>query len=337
MFKKSIIIVAIAALIFTAPVMATEGASDSNNTEGEIAAVVNGEKITVRELDQYANLQQLIMSLYQNNQQFAQLLLQTEAGQDLLNEYRKTKMDSMITKELLKMEAKKRNIELTEQEKNDMFEQQLNSIKQSNNFTDEQLLSALNQQGVSSLEEYKTMFLEGNRENLLINKLMMEVTNNVSVSDEQAKEYYDNNKNQYEYDEQVNASHILVKSEEKAKEVMNKLNDGKDFAKLAEEYSQGPSAKEGGKIGFFEKGDMVPEFEEKAFDMKIGEISDDPVKTDYGYHIIKINDKKESGVASFEEVKNNIKQNLANQKRQSAWDDFVNELRENAEIEKKLD
>ena len=120
MFKKSIIFVAIAALIFTVPVMATEGASDSNNSEGEIAAIVNGEKITVRELDQYANIQQLVMSLYQNNQQFAQLLLQTEAGQDLLNEYRKTKMDSMITKELLKMEAEKRNIELTEQIYNSM-------------------------------------------------------------------------------------------------------------------------------------------------------------------------------------------------------------------------
>lgn len=336
MFKKTIIFAAIVALLFTTPIMATEGTS-SDESEAELAAIVNGEKITISELDQFANMQQLIMSLYQNNQQFTQLLLQTEAGQDLLNEYRKTKLDGMITMELLKMEAEKRNIELSEEEKNEMFNQQLASIKQNNNLTDEQLLSSLNEQGISSLEEYKGMFLENNKNNLVINKLMQEVTNEVNISDEEAKEYYNNNKNQYEYGEQINASHILLKDEEKVEEVLNKVNNGEKFAELAEEYSQGPTAEDGGKLGFFEKGDMVPAFEEKAFNLEVGEISEEAVKTDYGYHIIKITDKKEAGVASFEEVKSNIKENLSNQQRQKAWDEFVNQLRDEAKIEKKLD
>jgi len=336
MFKKSFIFVAILVLMFTTPIIATEGTS-SNESEADLAAIVDGEKITISELDQFANMQQLIMSLYQSNQQFTQLLLQTEAGQDLLNEYRKTKLDGMITMELLKMEAEKRNIELSEEEKDKMFNQQLASIKQNNNLTNDQLLSSLNEQGISSLEEYKGMFLENNKDNLVINKLMQEVTNEVKISDEKAKEYYNNNKNQYEYGEQVNASHILLKDEEKVDEVLNKLDDGKEFAELAEEYSQGPTAKDGGKLGFFSEGEMVPAFEEKAFDLEVGEVSNEAVKTDYGYHIIKVTDKKEAGVASFEEVKSNIKENLSNQQRQKSWEEFVNQLRDEAEIEKKLD
>ena len=336
MFKKSIIFLAIVVLMFTTPIIATESTS-SNESEVDLAAVVNGEKITISELDQFANMQQLIMSLYQSNQQFTQLLLQSEAGQDLLNEYRKTKLDGMITMELLKMEAEKRNVELSEDEKDKMFNEQLASIKQKNNLTNDQLLSTLNEQGISSLEEYKGMFLENNKDNLLINKLMQEVTNKVNISDEEAKEYYNNNKNQYEYGEQVNASHILLKEEKKVEEVLNKVDNGKNFAKLAEEYSQGPTAEKGGKLGFFAKGEMVPAFEEKAFDLEVGEISDEAVKTDYGYHIIKVTDKKEAGVASFEEVKSNIKENLSSKERQKAWNEFVKQLREEAEIEKKLD
>ena len=198
-------------------------------------------------------------------------------------------------------------------------------------------MSALSQQGISSLDQYKQMFLENNKGNLLINKLMNEVTKDISISDEEAKKYYNNNKNQYEHKEQLKASHILVKSKEKAEEVLNKLNNGDKFAKLAEEYSQGPSSKNGGSLGYFSKGEMVPAFEKAAFDMKVGEITDKPVKTDYGYHIIKVEDKKESGTASFKDVKDNIKQQLASERKQSKWSDFVKQLKEEADIEKKLD
>lgn len=338
MFKKSIVILAIAVLVFTIPVMAEEGAAntDSKSSEPKVAAVVNGEKITVNEVDQFANTQKLVMTLYQNNQQFAQLLLQTESGQNLLNEFRKTKLDSLVTMELLKMKAEDKNINLSQQEKNSMFQQQVNSIKQSNKFNDEQLMSALSKQGISSLDQYKKMFLENNKSNLLINKLMQEVTGDISVSDEAAREYYNNNKNQFKNKEQINASHILVKDKEKADEVMKKLNNGTDFSKLAEEYSQGPTAKKGGDLGYFSKGQMVPAFEKAAFAMKPGEISKEPVKTDYGYHIIKVKGKKESDISTFEEVKNNIKQKLLNQKRQNKWTDYVSNLRKEATIEKKL-
>lgn len=337
MFKKSIIIMTLLTLLFTIPTLATEGDSDTQSTKEEIVAVVNGEKISITELDQYANMQQLVMQLYQSNQQFTQLLLQSEAGQNLMNKYRKTKLDGLITSELLKMEAKNRNIKLNEEEKDQMFNQQLEKIKSSNNMSEEQLLSTLSQQGISSLDEYKKVFLESNSENLLVNKLMQEVTSDIDISDERAKEYYNNNKSEFEHQKQVNASHILVNDEETANEVIENLNNGDDFAELAKEYSEGPSASDGGKIGFFQKGDMVAPFEEKAFDMDVGEITDKAVKTEYGYHVIKINDTKEAGTASFEEVKSSIKENLANNEKQNIWDQFVRELRDEAEIEKKLD
>ena len=91
---------------------------------------------------------------------------------------------------------------------------------------------------------------------------------------------------------QVRASHILVKTETEANDVMKKLNAGKDFAELARLYSTCPSGKKGGDLGFFGKGQMVKEFESAAFSMEKGQVTQKPVKTQHGYHIIKVTDKK---------------------------------------------
>ncbi|MBR2254256.1 MAG: peptidyl-prolyl cis-trans isomerase [Candidatus Methanomethylophilaceae archaeon] len=89
----------------------------------------------------------------------------------------------------------------------------------------------------------------------------------------------------------VNASHILVKNAKDAESIMSRLQKGEDFAELAKRYSKCPSKSKGGNLGWFGKGEMVPEFEKAAFEGKIGEIVG-PVKTEFGYHIIKINDQK---------------------------------------------
>jgi foldase protein PrsA len=123
-------------------------------------------------------------------------------------------------------------------------------------------------------------------------------TKNVKVTEEELKKYYD------EYKPKVKASHILVDDEKTAKEIKEKLEKGADFAKLAKEYSKDTgSAANGGDLGWFGPGKMVKEFEDAAYSLKVGEISD-PVKTDYGYHIIKVTDKEEK--KSFEEMKDEI-------------------------------
>jgi foldase protein PrsA len=130
---------------------------------------------------------------------------------------------------------------------------------------------------------------------LLRQKAAME---DIKVTEKELKEYYDN------YKPKIRASHILVKDEKTAKEIKAKLDKGEDFAKLAKKYSQDPgSAANGGDLGWFGPGKMVKEFEDAAYKLKVGQVSD-PVKTDYGYHIIKVTDKEEK--KPFNEMKEEI-------------------------------
>ena len=168
---------------------------------------------------------------------------------------------------------------------------------------------------------------------------------NTKITEEEMKKYYDEHKKTY-VDDEVRASHILIstvdpktkkpvsddkkkEAKKKAEEVYKKVKAGDDFAKLAKEYSDDKSsAVNGGDLGFFSKGQMVPEFEKAAFGMDKGEISD-IVESQFGYHIIKVTDKKYKEY-TFDEVKNNIKQNLLYKK----YTEKVNELVKKAKIEK---
>ncbi|RSL34366.1 foldase [Salibacterium salarium] len=164
---------------------------------------------------------------------------------------------------------------------------------------DEQLLTMLQTQfqlPVESIDEFKQDVL---RPELVISEISEA---DVEITDEDKQEYYDNNKEDLE---SVSARHILVEDEETAEEVKNQLDDGEDFAELAEEYSTDGSASEGGELGFFTRGQMVEEFEETAFSLETGEISG-PVETKHGFHIIEVLDKKES----FEEFESDIENTL---------------------------
>jgi foldase protein PrsA len=132
----------------------------------------------------------------------------------------------------------------------------------------------------------------------------------VKVTEEEMKKYYD------EYKPKIKASHILVDDEKTANEIKAKLDKGEDFAKLAKEYSKDPgSAQNGGDLGWFSSGEMVKEFEDAAYALKVGEISK-PVKSEYGYHIIKVTDKEKK--KSFEEMKEEIEFELKKSKLDSA-------------------
>src|SRR5699024_5471286 len=136
------------------------------------------------------------------------------------------------------------------------------------------------------------------------------VDSRISVTDEEINEYFEENKEKLGQEEQVKASHILVEDEKTAKDLKKQLDDGADFAELAKEHSTDPgSAENGGELGFFGKGKMVKEFEDVAFATKVGEISE-PVKSEKGYHIIKVEEKKEAKEATLEEKKEEIKDTL---------------------------
>ena len=166
------------------------------------------------------------------------------------------------------------------------------------------------------------------KENLLINYAGGKVISAVTVSDKEIEAYYEENKNQFGGGETVNASHILVDSEEKALELLAKIKAGEiSFEDAAKENSSCPSKENGGNLGDFGKGQMVPEFDEAVFAMEVGAISDAPVKTQFGYHLIKLNDKKESETMPFAEIKDEIKEGLLGEKRRAAYDSKINQLK----------
>ncbi|MFW5986010.1 MAG: peptidylprolyl isomerase [Halanaerobiales bacterium] len=334
-FKKSLLFLLTLILIMSTPGLAQEVQEDTE-PEDSIAAVVNGEEIMVKEVDEHANLQQLLMSLYQSNQEFAQLLMNSEVGNNLIDEYRKLKVEEMVTREVLLQEAEERGIEISSEEKEEILQEQINNIQQQQDINEEEMQEMLNQQGIESMDEFKEMLFENNREALILNKLQEEVVGDITVSEEEVKLYYEDNQDEYEHDEQVQASHILVETEEEAGEVLDKLNNGESFGDLVENYSTDTgTVDEGGDLGFLSKGQMVPEFEEVAFSLEIGEVSE-PVESQYGYHIIKVTDKKEAGVTPLEDVKDEIEERILNDRRNEDWSDFRDSLREEAEIEIKL-
>lgn len=168
-------------------------------------------------------------------------------------------------------------------------------------------------------------------ENLLKQYTVKKLLEDVKVEEGETKEYYEKNSEQFVTGESAKASHILVKEEEEAKNILKELKDGKKFEEAAKEYSQCPSKEKGGDLGYFEKGKMVPEFEEVAFKLEVGEISE-PVKTQFGYHIIQIADKKDSSVMPFEEVEKQIENYILTNKQNEKFKTYTDSVRPKYEV-----
>jgi len=160
----------------------------------------------------------------------------------------------------------------------------------------------------------------------------------ITVTDKEVEEYYKTHKDRFREKEAVKASHILIKvdkdgdkkaweaARKKAEEIRKKAAKGESFAELAREYSDDPGSKnKGGELGYFTKGRMVPEFENAAFSLKKGEISQ-PVKTAFGYHIIKVEDKKPAQQKKLSEVKETLKDELLKEKQKKAMNDIIKKL-----------
>ena len=166
------------------------------------------------------------------------------------------------------------------------------------------------------------------KDSLLISFAGEKALAGVTVTDAEAKAYYDENKEQFNQGETVNASHILVSTEEKAREIYAEIASGaKSFEEAAKEYSSCPSKENGGNLGDFGRGQMVPEFDTAVFEMEVGEITAEPVKTQFGYHLIKLVSKSESKETPYEEIKEEIKGALIGEKRRKAYESKINQLK----------
>lgn len=167
---------------------------------------------------------------------------------------------------------------------------------------------------------------------------MKKAYDKVKVSDEDAQKYYNENKEkEFKQDESVHARHILLKDEAEAKGIIDTLSKSKtlkdDFIKVANEKSTGPSAKNGGDLGFFTKKQMVPEFSDAAFKLKEGEITKAPVKSQFGYHVIYVEDKKPAGYIAFADVKNDVIAHLKMTKFKDNTSEIAKELKAKAKIQ----
>ena len=166
------------------------------------------------------------------------------------------------------------------------------------------------------------------KEGLLISYAGEKAIASVNVTEAEAKQYYEENKAEFTSGETVNASHILVKTEDEAKKIYEDIKSGKvSFEDAAREYSQCPSKDAGGNLGSFERGQMVKEFDEAVFSMSVGEITETPVKTQFGYHLIMLNSKDEGKEYPYEEIADQIKAGLLNEKRRKAYESKINQLK----------
>lgn len=173
------------------------------------------------------------------------------------------------------------------------------------------LARAAADQGLAKSDEVKQRLKEA--EERIMQQVYLEQLVDTQVTDAQVKAAYDAFLKDNPPEPEVHARHILVKSEEEAKDVIAQLKKGKDFAELATEKSDGPSGSKGGDLGYFTQGDMVPEFAAAAFAMKPGDISESPVQTQFGWHVIKVEDRRQSQPPALDEVRDQLQQQIAGQ------------------------
>lgn len=184
--------------------------------------------------------------------------------------------------------------------------------------------------GFDKEEEFKAQ-LEKVKINVLKQYAITKVLSDVSTKEEEIAEYYNEHKEHFQTPESVRASHILVKEEDEANDIINEINEGLSFEEAAKKYSMCPSKEVGGDLGEFTRGKMVPEFEEAAFNIEEGKLSD-PVKTQFGYHIIKVQYKKEASINTLEEVKEQVNQQVIALKQQEKYLAKTKDLRDKYEV-----
>ena len=247
-----------------------------------------------------------------------------ELYSDMVEQYGAATVDKIISEKIVAAEAKKQKVTVKASELNEEIE----NLKASYG-GEEAFNSALKSNNTS------LAFLKKDLKNYLTIKKLLEPE--INITDKEMKTYFDENKDTFAVAEQIKASHILVADEKTANEVKQKLNDGADFAELAKKYSTDDSTKDsGGELGYFAKGTMVTEFDNVAFGLAVGEVSK-PVKTEYGYHIIKVEAKKQATEANYNDSKDEIKATLLDQKIDTEYTTWLESKKKSYDIENTLE
>jgi peptidyl-prolyl cis-trans isomerase C len=326
---KTMMLAIICALLLTGTSLAEEKKPAADKVATDKAAVVNGTVITREEFNR------VIEPIQQSMQAQG-----ADKDPSKVSEIRKKVLENIIDQELLLQESKKSGIKVDDAK----VDKQLADIKKrfpsETEFANQLKESKLTEADLRS-QIQKGMSVQEFVEKQFISK--------IKVSDEETKAFYDANQDKFKQSEEVKASHILIVADTKAddakkaearkkiEDVEKRLKKGEDFAELAKNYSEDPGSKDrGGDLGFFSKGQEMPKsFEDKAFTLKPGEVSG-IVETEFGFHIIKVTDKKPEGKKTYESVKDNLSKYMKDQKIRKEIDAYLAKVKETSKIERSL-
>ena len=294
-----------------------------NAASSKSVAKVNGEAINEKTLDA------AMANFIENQKMFGH-----EIKEEDKSELRANILQELISAELIYQESKKAKLRDIGKEVDDQFE----NIKKGLG-SDEEFKKVLEDRGIIEKD-----LKEDIKKGISIKKFLDEkVYSDIKVSEEEKKEEYEKNKDRLDVPEQVKASHILVRvkedasdedkkaAREKIGELRKRVASGEDFAEVAKENSEDGSAPRGGDLGYFGLGQMVKPFEDAAFSMEIGDISP-VVETQFGYHILKVTDKKAPHLLTYAEVEKEIEAFLLNKHKKEKLDSLVEDLRKKAKI-----
>ncbi|QEK11078.1 hypothetical protein FQB35_01125 [Crassaminicella thermophila] len=303
--KTFFVIILAVTMLFAAGCESSKISSNSNDAVAKI-----GNKVISKDL--YNKKLTLIKKTIED-QYGDQIWSLDMGGKTYLQAVQEKVLDQMIDEEAVVKYMKDQNINIDDKEIQKQYEAYMEGMKNK-----KEAKEFLEQNGIDEAFIKNQMKMD-----LYMNKFHQKIIEELALTDKKLEEYYEKHKEKYTKD-RAKASHILVEKEEEAKDILKKIKAGEDFEELAKKYSKDPgSAAQGGNLGVFPKGMMVPEFEKVAFSLKDGEVSE-PVKTQFGYHIIK-------GMAiTFEDVKEEIRMDMI----QNAIVDKLKQIKEDLKIER---
>ncbi|MBD3183590.1 peptidylprolyl isomerase [Candidatus Poribacteria bacterium] len=328
MFNHVVFFVLIISLILFIPYYISaeqsEKSDKSENAEEKVAALINGKKILLSTLEK--EMQAAIASNPQ---------LQTNADEATKKMIKEQILNSLVEQELLIQAGKNAGFTPETSE----IDAELANMKAK--FPSEDIYQQILKQEKLTEKELKNQIEERLIAGEFVEKEIRPKAK--SVTDEEVSKFYEENKEKFVEPEKVKASHILVKVEpnadekqkadakKKIEDILKKVKKGEDFAELAKENSDCDSAEKGGDLGYFAQGQMLGPFSKAAFNLEPGKISD-IVETQYGYHIIKVADKKAERKVEFDEVKEKIKKYLTEKEVMNAMDNWFKSAKEKADI-----
>ena len=314
-----ILIITLFGILFFLPVSAEP------QKETEKVAVVNGSVISKHDFD-------VSFNSYVNE---ISTKTQRALTDDELDQMKGNVLERLIEQKLLYQAAIKQNTQIDEEE----YQKNIGAL-------DEQLKAHPEFKSEVEKTQYSMEDIHNQiRENMIITSYVNKTFfSTATVSEAEVKAYYEKNKAQFELPEKISAQHILIKPTppdnqetraealKKIKKIQEALKTNPDFEGLAKEFSQCPSSKKGGDLGFFSRGQMVPPFENAAFALGINEISD-VVETQFGYHLIKVTGKVAAKTIVFDQVKDQLKASLTKQKAMEDLGRFIDEAKKSGTIQ----